>query len=41
MSSTFPRCFPDEMTSLGFHHLRGMEQPREIFTLTNSRMALQ
>ena len=39
MSSAFPRCFPDEMTSLGFHHLRGIEQPQEIFALTDSRMA--
>ena len=23
MSSDFPRCFPDEMISLGFHRLRG------------------
>jgi adenylate cyclase len=39
MSSAFPRCFPDEMTSLGFHHLRGIEQPQEIFALPDSRMA--
>jgi adenylate cyclase len=33
ISSTFPRCFPDEMTSLGFHRLRGVKHPQEIFTL--------
>ncbi len=39
MSSDFPRCFPNEMISLGFHRLRGVEQPQEIFALADSRMA--
>ncbi len=33
VSSAFPRCFPDQMTSLGHHVLRGVETPEEIFTL--------
>jgi adenylate cyclase len=34
ISSAFPRCFPNEMTSLGFHRFRGVKHPQEIFTLT-------
>ena len=37
ISSAFPRCFPNEMISLGFHYLRGVEHPQEIFTLSNLR----
>jgi adenylate cyclase len=33
ISSAFPRCFPNEMTSLGFHRFRGVKHPQEIFTL--------
>ncbi len=33
ISSVFPRCFPNQMTSLGVHRLRGVKQPQEIFTL--------
>ena len=35
ISSAFPLCFPEEMISLGFHHLRGVEHPQEIFTLSD------
>jgi adenylate cyclase len=38
ISSAFPRCFPNEMISLGFQHLRGVEQPQEIFTLSDGRL---
>jgi len=31
----FPLCFLEEMISLGFHHLRGVECPQEIFTLSD------
>ncbi len=33
VSSAFPRCFPNEMVSLGHHPLRGVETALEIFTL--------
>ena len=33
ISSTFKSCFPDELISLGFHTLRGVGDPLEIFTL--------
>jgi adenylate cyclase len=33
ISSAFPRCFPNEMISLGFHRLRGVKHLQEIFTL--------
>jgi adenylate cyclase len=36
ISSTFPRCFPNEMTSLGFHWLRGVNHPQEIFALCDA-----
>jgi adenylate cyclase len=38
ISSAFPLCFPNEMISLGFHHLRGVEHPQEIFTLSDGRL---
>jgi adenylate cyclase len=33
VSSAFPRCFPGEMVSLGHHVMRGVDTPKEIFTL--------
>lgn len=33
VSSAFPRCFPGQMASLGHHVMRGLNRPREIFTL--------
>jgi len=33
ISWEFPRCFPDQMISLGFHRLRGVSTPKEIFGL--------
>lgn len=33
VSWKFPRCFPDQLESLGFHAIRGVETPREVFTL--------
>ena len=33
ISWEFPRCFPDQMRSLGFHRLRGVSTPKEIFEL--------
>jgi adenylate cyclase len=33
ISSEFRRCFPGKMVSLGFHTLRGVSAPEEIFTL--------
>jgi len=36
ISSAFPLCFPEEMISLGFHNLRGVADPQEIFTLSDS-----
>ena len=33
VSWEFPRCFPGELMSLGQYSIRGVEQPREIFTL--------
>lgn len=33
LSSAFPSCFPDQMVSLGPHAIRGLNFPREIFTL--------
>ncbi len=35
VSSAFPRCFPDQMESLGHHAMRGVEAPQEIFALTD------
>ena len=33
ISSEFRRCFPGKVVSLGFHTLRGVSAPEEIFTL--------
>jgi adenylate cyclase len=33
ISSEFRRCFPGKVVSLGFHSLRGVSDPEEIFTL--------
>ncbi len=33
VSWAFPRCFPNQMVSLGHHVLRGVDTPQEIFTL--------
>jgi adenylate cyclase len=33
ISSAFEGCFPGELVSLGFHTLRGVRAPEEIFTL--------
>jgi adenylate cyclase len=33
VSDAFPRCFPNEMESLGHHVMRGVDTPQEIFTL--------
>ena len=33
VSSAFPRCFPNQMVSLGHHIMRGVDTPQEIFTL--------
>ena len=33
VSSAFPHCFPGQMESLGHHTMRGVEMPKEIFTL--------
>ena len=33
ISWEFPRCFPDQMIPLGFHRLRGVSTPKEIFGL--------
>jgi adenylate cyclase len=35
ISSEFRRCFPGKVVSLGFHTLRGVSDPEEIFTLPN------
>jgi adenylate cyclase len=35
VSSAFPPCFPGEMRSLGYHQIRGVEAPQEIFTLVD------
>ncbi|MDH3474781.1 MAG: adenylate/guanylate cyclase domain-containing protein [Rhodospirillales bacterium] len=35
ISSAFPRCFPEQMVSLGCHVLRGVGTPQEIFTLAD------
>ena len=35
ISSSFPRCFPGEMRSLGYHRLRGVSEPQEVFTLSD------
>lgn len=37
ISSAFQRCFANEMTSLGFHYLRGVARAQEIFTLSDLR----
>ena len=34
ISSEFRRCFAGELVSLGFHALRGVQTPAEIFTLS-------
>ena len=33
ISSEFRRCFPGKVVSLGFHTLRGVSAPEEVFTL--------
>jgi adenylate cyclase len=33
ISWEFPRCFPEQMSSLGVHRLRGVGAPKEIFRL--------
>jgi adenylate cyclase len=33
VSSAFPRCFPNQMVSLGRQTMRGVDAPQEIFTL--------
>lgn len=33
ISWEFPRCFPDQMRSLGLHRLHGVSTPKEIFEL--------
>ncbi len=38
ISSAFPRCFPNQMVSLGFHRLRGVKHIQEIFTLSDDRL---
>ena len=35
VSSAFPRCFPDNLVSLGFHRLRGVNDPQEVFGLAD------
>jgi adenylate cyclase len=35
LSSAFPACFPDQMRSMGYHSIRGVEAPQEIFTLVD------
>ncbi len=35
VSSAFPRCFPNQMVSLGHHVMRGVDTPQEIFTLVD------
>jgi adenylate cyclase len=40
ISSAFPRCFPNEMISLGFHHLRGVKDAQELFTLSDETQVL-
>lgn len=35
LSSAFPACFPDQVRSLGYHSIRGVEAPQEIFTLVD------
>lgn len=37
VSSAFPKCFPNQMISLGRHSMRGVEAPQEIFTLADSK----
>jgi adenylate cyclase len=36
VSSAFPRCFPNQMVSLGHHFMRGVDAPQEIFTLIDA-----
>jgi len=36
VSSAFPACFPDQTQSLGYHSIRGIEAPQEIFTLIDT-----
>jgi adenylate cyclase len=36
VSSAFPRCFPNQMISLGHHAMRGVGEPQEIFALVES-----
>jgi adenylate cyclase len=33
VSSAFPRCFPNQVASLGRRVMRGVDTPQEIFTL--------
>lgn len=33
VSSTFPRCFPGQLVSLGHHVMRSVDAPQELFTL--------
>jgi adenylate cyclase len=35
ISSAFPPCFPGQMMSLGHHVMRGVDTPKEIFTLVD------
>ena len=37
VSSAFPRCFPGQMVSLGYHVMRGVDTPEEIFTLIDNK----
>ncbi len=37
VSSAFPRCFPDQMVSLGHHVMRGVDTPEESFTLIDNK----
>jgi adenylate cyclase len=36
LSPAFPRCFPEQMVSLGPHIMRGVSTAEEIFTLADS-----
>jgi len=35
VSSAYPRCFPNQMISLGKHTMRGVDTPQEVFTLAD------
>ena len=41
ISSAFPRCFPDDVVSLGHHVMRGVKTPREIFTLIDPKQPVR